>query len=239
MSPSIRQLPLKFHPQPQYTFEGFNPAGNQAAVGAIQELCRLDQEMPASPAPVFLWGETYCGKSHLLHAGCQQISQSGGHAAVIPAEMLLDTPSFALIDAFDVICLDDIHRLAGQARAEEHLFAWVNQLRRANKPFAMASQIAPGDPHWQLPDLVSRLHWGKAWQLFPLHREEALSVFYARAAERGIKLDETVLNWLRRNQSNDLKFFLQLLDLIDELTMETRRKITIPLLKQIIGKMLH
>jgi len=234
MNKGLAQLPLDFKLRSRQTFGNFISGRNLAAIHALQE---LNAAVSVPPAPVYLWGESHVGKSHLLNATCQAATEQGGQAAVIPAHFIRERDNLGLSDAFDLVCLDDVHQLAGDADGEQRLFDWINHLRQVGMPFVLASRLAPGDPLWRLPDLVSRLNWGRAWQLLPLNREQALAVFGQRAAERGLKLDETVLKWLRRHQSSDLNFLLQLLEIIDKNSLQTRRKLTIPLLKELIAQL--
>ncbi len=231
MNQTVAQLPLNFTLRLRQTFDNFVTGKNQAALQALQELRTGDA---SEPAPVFLWGEPHVGKSHLLNATCQVATEQGAQAAVIPVSFIHERQNLALADAFDLVCLDDVHELAGDTIGEHRLFDWINHLRQAGTPFAMASRLAPNDPHWQLPDLVSRLNWGRAWRLQPVNREQALAIFRQRATARGLVLDDAVLKWLGRHQSSDLKFLLQLLEIIDKNSLQTRRRLTIPVLKELI-----
>jgi DnaA family protein len=235
MSSGPQQIPLKFHAEPSLTFQNFVATdSSEAAVSALRELVSSRQGT-ATGAPVLLWGGSCSGKTHLLNALCTEAGQQGVSAAMVPAEYLRDRHNLGLIEAFDLLALDEVHRLAGDREGEGRLFDWINHLRQAGKPFVMASRLAPNDPAWKLPDLVSRLNWGRAWQLPQLSRQQALAVFQQRAALRGLKLDDTVLGWLQRHHAGDLGFLLQLLERMDETSLRTRRRVTVPLLKELLA----
>ncbi|MFO1296862.1 MAG: DnaA/Hda family protein [Rubrivivax sp.] len=57
----MRQLPLALGPEPDCTFDSFLPGANAAALQHLRTL-------GASAAPVYLWGASGCGKTHLLRA---------------------------------------------------------------------------------------------------------------------------------------------------------------------------
>ncbi len=228
LMPSHAQLPLRLSLSTRQTFDNFLPGRNAAAKTA---LCNLAES--GGPA-VFLWGGTHTGKSHLLRAAVQHKRHRGEQATIVPASLLLDPSHIELIDTFMFLSIDDVHHLAGNRQGEERLFEWINRLRETGTDFALASQIAPNDPKWQLPDLVSRLNWGYVWRLQEANRDEALAIFVDKACQRGLKLERPVMTWLQRRLPGDLKFLLQLLDNIDAASLSTRRKVTVPLLKSLL-----
>lgn len=82
-----------------------------------------------------------------------------------------------------------------------------------------------------LPDLRSRLGACQQALLKPLDDAERRDVLRKQAAERGIELDDTVLDWLFNRYARDLGALLDLLDRLDQASLAAQRRITVPFLR--------
>ena len=156
---------------------------------------------------VFLWGPGGSGKSHLLRAFSEAAAAAKREAAVA----------------------DDVARL-GEAE-QIALFDLCNRLR-ASKGALVASGAAPPA---QLPlraDLRSRLASGIVLQLHPLNDADKAAALSAHAAERGIALDRELIAYLLSHFDRDMGTQLALLDALDRYSLQRKRQVTLPLLRE-------
>jgi len=125
--------------------------------------------------------------------------------------------------------VDDAERLddAGQAA----LFNAINEARQAGGRVLAAGALPPA----QLPlreDVRSRLAWGLVYELKPLTDAERSAFLHGEAARRGIPLAEEVVVFLLTRMRRDLRSLTAVLDRLDRYSLETKRAITLPLVRE-------
>ncbi len=178
---------------------------------------------------IYLWGEAGSGKSHLLNALINDLGDGAVYlsAATLPEPALLD-----MLQGRSLICVDDVHQLAGERGEETCLFNLYNQCRDSGAALVLASECSPRDSTWVLPDLKSRLNAGQAFQLQRLMGRPALQVMNRRAADLGLAFTDQVLEYIRVHSAGDLPSLLTLLARLDRLSLSQRRRVSVPLVKQ-------
>jgi DnaA family protein len=154
---------------------------------------------------VFLWGPGGCGKSHLLRGFADA---AGGREAA---------------------AVDDVARL-GEAE-QLALFDLCNRLRASSGALAASAEVPPA----QLPlraDLRSRLASGIVLQLHPLSDDDKSAALAAHAARRGMALDRALISYLLAHFERDMGTQIALLDALDRYSLERKRPVTLPLLRE-------
>lgn len=136
---------------------------------------------------IYLWGQPGVGRSHLLQAACLRVEERGELAVYLPlAEVAEYGP--ALLDNLEqseLVCLDDLDAVAGDATWEEALFHLFNRLRDAGRRLLLAADASPRELAIKLPDLQSRLSLALVFQLQQLSDEDKLRALQLRASRRG------------------------------------------------------
>jgi len=229
---SHNQIPLDFKKPNKQTFEDYIVESN------LKTLESLKSFVDSSAYIFYLWGETGCGKSHLLNAYIDDSYQSNKQAVLIHPKDLVKREYVSLIEMFDTICIDDSQLISGDKLLEESLFFWINEVKQAQKKIVLASQISNINEIWQLADLRSRLVSGITHQLMPLSRQGVLKVLNQQATQQGIYLDNKVINYLENNCSMNMAFLKQLLNHLDKATLIHKKQVTIPLIKNILQTVL-
>ena len=185
-----------------------------------------------SPVPTYLWGEAGSGKTHLLKAVRQALSDQGASVGWLYASV---ASAAEFDERWAAVVLDDVHlySTAQQAMA----FNWfVNAISPANgapRWVLAAGNLPPAD----LPlrdDLRSRLGWGHVFQLQLLDETARRAVLRQEADARGVFLGDEVMDFMLNRFSRDLGSLMQLLDQLDAYALRTQRAITIPLLKAML-----
>lgn len=240
------QLPLSLRWPRRQRFAHFCPGPNAAAVAAVRALA-----LGEGASWVYLHGPAGSGRSHLLMAACQaRIAGSadddvatGAQAVAATSRRAQYVPLAALADPVaalqaapgnTLLALDDLDAVAGNAAAEHALFDLYNRAQAGQLDLLFAASAAPGQLGIGLPDLRSRLGACTRFALKPLDAAARRVVLKRYATERGIQLDEVVLDWLFTHHARDLGALLDLLDRLDRASLAAQRRITVPFLRDFL-----
>ncbi len=178
---------------------------------------------------VYMWGDLGCGKSHLLHAMVNAYSQKGLKSTYFSGQT---QPEFLLDNTIDCVAIDDVDQL--DAAAQIRLFNLYNQLRDERHAVFLASgPVAPAQLSMR-QDLVTRLGWGLVYQVHELTEEEKMQALKRYAEENGFNLPQEICHYLLRHSQRDLLSLISTLDALDRYSLAHKRRITIPLLKELL-----
>lgn len=225
------QLPLALRWPRRQRFEHFHAGDNAAAVDAVRAAA-----VDASAPWVFMAGPLGSGRTHLLIAACQAAIDVGRTAQYLPLAGLRGSRADAIrgMAGSDVLAIDDIDSVAGEADAEHALFDTFNRYRAEGCTLLFAAAGAPVSLDIALPDLRSRLGSLTQALLKPLGDAERRSVLREQAGARGIELDDVVLDWLFAHHARDLGTLLDLLDTLDRASLAAQRRVTVPFLRNLL-----
>lgn len=165
----------------------------------------LEAAVAGRPAErvVYLWGESAAGKTHLAHAFARAVEGRRGVRVVDGVESMDEAAQAELFNAF-----------------VERAFAFL----------LATARCAPRD----LPlrrDLATRLASGLAYRVLPLTDAEKREALAAHARTRGFELSGDVVSYLLNHARRDMGSLMSALDAIDRYSLETRKPVTVPLLK--------
>lgn len=225
----MKQLALDIGLASDPTFANFFSGPNEETVRQLE----LWAESPLhSPVPTYLWGGEASGKTHLLKAVSQALREQGASSGWMDASML-EPPEFN--ESWSAVIMDDCH-----------LYTAVQQ-RAAFNWFVNALSTEDGHPRWVLAagnvppadlplreDLRTRLGWGHVFALQALTDAQRRAVIRQEADARGFFLSEEVMGFMLTRFSRDLGSLMQLLDKLDSYALQTKRAITIPLIKSML-----
>jgi len=186
---------------------------------------------------VYLAGADGLGKTHLLQAACRHATQAGRSSTYLPLSARADLAPEVLagLEQVDLVCLDDIQAIAGDAPWERGVFDLFNRVRAAGGTLLVAGQQRPDRAGLALPDLVSRLTWGVTYVLKPLAEADVLAALDWRARSRGLELPDVTARFLIKRLPRDLPTVFDLLDRLDEASMVEQRRLTVPFVKAVLG----
>lgn len=142
---------------------------------------------------------------------------------------------FDNLEQCELVCLDDLHALAGRPEWEEGLFHLFNRLRDAGRKLLLSASKSPRELGVKLPDLKSRLTLALVFQLHALSDEDKLRALQLRASRRGLHLTDEVGRFILTRGPRSMNLLFDLLDILDQASLQAQRKLTIPFLKEIFG----
>jgi DnaA family protein len=131
----------------------------------------------------------------------------------------------------DCVALDDVDRLG--AAAQLAAFDLYNALREKNGAL-IASASAPPVQLELREDLVTRLAWGLVYQAHALSDEDKARALADHAATRGWPLSREVSDYLLTRARRDMPSLLATLEALDRYSLETRRPVTVPLVRELL-----
>lgn len=233
----VRQLLLNIGLKDSCSFDNFLPARNREVVDQlVRGVPTVCQERPPQDRFLFIWGEAASGKTHLLQAACR-LAQEGGHAspAYVPLT-LAEQFSPSILEELEnvpLVCIDDIDHIRRKLEWEMALFTLYERLRSRTGMLVAAGKANPSNLGLHMPDLATRLGWGLVYQLRPLSDIEKLSAMRLRARNRGMEIPQAVARYLLRRYPRDVHSLFELLERIDQASLATQRRITIPFIRDL------
>ena len=130
-----------------------------------------------------------------------------------------------------VLIADDVERLNDAAQVA--LFNAINAARESGGTVLAAGNAPPAQLQLR-EDLKSRLAWGLVYQVKPLSDAEKALTLHAEAQRRGLKLSDEVVWYLLTHVRRDLRSLTGLLEHIDRTSLEQRRAVTLPLVRELL-----
>ncbi|MGC2520739.1 MAG: DnaA regulatory inactivator Hda [Burkholderiales bacterium] len=214
----MQQLLLELAPPPAPTLANFIPGRNGAALQALRSALAGGEPF------VYLWGAGGSGRTHLLRGFIEaaQATRAAGFFSAAAAD-------WSRAATLQAVAVDDVLRL--DASGQIALFDLCNRLRGSGGVLA-ASGTAPPAQLALRPDLRSRLAAGIVLQIHPLSDAEKAAALRGHAASRGIALGEDLIRYLLTQFERDMGTQIALLDALDRYSLEHKRPITLPLLKE-------
>ena len=207
------------------TLAGFCAGPNEAALEHLQ----LWAGSPTrSPVPTYLWGGSGSGKTHLLKAVAESLREQGAVAGWLDAS-IIEPPDFS--ESWAVVLLDDVHLYT--AVQQHAAFNWFINAQSLQRGVLAAGALPPADLKLR-EDLRTRLGWGHVFQLQVLSEPERRAVLRQAADARGVFLGDEVMDFMLTRFSRDLGSLMQLLEQLDGYALQTKRAITIPLIKSML-----
>jgi chromosomal replication initiator protein len=201
---------------PKYTFETFvigssNRFAHAAAVAVA--------ESPAKAYnPLFVYGSSGLGKTHLLHAIGHYASQLGNARAVryVSTEeftndfinSVRDDKSSAFQRRYrdvDVLLIDDIQFLESRERTQEEFFHTFNTLHNTNKQIVITSDRSPKQLSTLEDRLRTRFEWGLLADIQPPDLETRIAILRKKAAQERLQAPAEVLEFIASRISNSIR----------------------------------
>lgn len=199
---------------PKYSFENFVVGPYNALAHAA---ARTVSEKPGiTYNPLFIYGKTGHGKTHLIQAVGNQIKKTGKKVFYVTSERFAVDYFNALQSGsantfkdryrqYDVLVMDDIQFLATKEKTQEELFHLFNALHDNNKQIVFSSDQHPALLHGMEERLQSRFSQGMIVDLPAPDLESRAAILRAKAAQNSIMLDDAVVDHLAHSIEGNVR----------------------------------
>lgn len=192
---------------PKNTFANFVVGpGNQLAHAASIAVANA----PAKAYnPLFLYGDTGLGKTHLMHAVAHHVLENNAKAkiAYVSTEKFTNEFIHAIQEnsltkfrqryrSVDVLLIDDIHFLSGKERIQEEFFHTFNELFESQKQIFLTSDRPASEISKLENRLVSRFQWGLVTDIQAPDFETRVAILTKKALSMNLRLADDVLQFL-------------------------------------------
>ena len=211
-----RALNLQSQLNPEYTFRTFvNGPSNQFAHAS----CLAVADAPGQfYNPLFLYGSTGLGKTHLLHAVGNKVIKSNPNAVItyITSERFMNEMIYCLrfnkmwdfrkkYRNCDVLLVDDIQFISGKERTQEEFFHTFNALYEAKKQIIVTSDIFPQDIADIEERLRNRFQWGLIADIQQPDIEHRVAILMNKAEKQGVSLGHDVAQYIARHAKGNVR----------------------------------
>jgi DnaA-homolog protein len=185
---------------------------------------------------IYLYGVGGIGRSHLSQACCHHANQCHLNSIYLPLASLLSYSPAVLegLETLSLVCVDDLHVIAGQRDWEEAFLYFYNRLIEAGGSIVITAKTIPKSLGLILPDVASRLTAGVVYQLQPLSDEEKLEALIKRAELRGLLLSEEVARFILTHCPRHMTTLFAALEALDKESLASKRRPTIPFVKEVL-----
>ena len=201
----------------RYTFERFVVGStNKFAYTAAKKVA---EEPGGSYNPLFIYGQSGLGKTHLLHAIANRVRQNhpGYRIVYIQSEDFVNELITTLrrgkdmqefrdkYRSADLFLMDDVQFIAGKDSSEEELFHTFNTLYEQKKQIVFTSDRPPQEMLRLEQRLRTRFEQGLPADIQPPDYETRVALLKNKAVERGISLPDTVLSYVAENITSNVR----------------------------------
>ncbi len=230
---------------PKYNFDTFvigssNRFAHAAAVAVAEQPAKAYN-------PLFIYGESGLGKTHLLHAigHYTRTLYAGSRVRYVSSEEFTNEFINSIRDdkaaAFqrqyrdvDVLLVDDIQFLSGKVQTQEEFFHTFNTLHNANKQIVVTSDLPPK----QLQDfedrMRSRFEWGLITDVQPPDLETRIAILRKKSAQERLSAPPEVLEFIASKISSYIRELEGALIRVTAFASLNRQPVDLPLAEVVL-----
>ncbi len=168
--------------------------------------------------PLFIYGGTGMGKTHLMHAiGRALMEERPGVRIVYTSSERFMNEMIACIRSnrmstfqrhyrsADILLVDDVHTLAGKERTQEEFFHTFNELYDNQKQIVLSSDSTPKSMPGLVERLRSRFEWGLMVDIQPPDLETKMAILDKKAESEGVILPDDVRTYIATKTKSNVR----------------------------------
>lgn len=232
---------------PRYTFENYCQSMSNKLAVSVGMAIATDPNCKTFN-PMFVFGPTAVGKTHLIQAIGIKIKELRPRTRVLYTTSRIFELQYttavknnkvndfiSFYQSIDVLILDDIQELAGKSGTQNAFFHIFNHLHQNQKQLIMSSDCRPSDLDGMVPRLISRFKWGMTVELYKPDYELRRGVLKMKAAQDGLSLDDEVIDFIAQNVTESVRDLEGIVvALLAHATM-LNQEVDIELAKKVVG----
>jgi chromosomal replication initiator protein len=232
---------LKLHPD--YTFDNFvvGPSNRLAHASCVA----VSQSLGNTYNPLFLYGSSGLGKTHLLHAVCFETKRrfDGAVIQLLSCENFVNKFIRAIEEgnlagfqsqfrSVDALVIDDVQFLREREHSQQEFFHTFNALYNNGKQIILSADSAPG----QIPSLeerlISRFNWGLVARIDPPSYETRIAIVQKKAHLRDLSISDEVAEYVARRVHANIRELEGALTTLHAVATTSGEHITLQLAKE-------
>ena len=200
----------------EYTFDNFIVGNSNKFAHAA---CVAVADRPAQDYnPLFIYGPSGLGKTHLLYAVTNEIKKKNPYANIIyirgedftnqMIESLAKKSMAKFRDKYrtcDVLLVDDIQFIAGKYATQEEFFHTFNSLYEDGKQIILVSDRPPRDIETLEDRIKTRFEWGLIADIQPPDLELRIAIFKNKLSQAGISVSDEIITYLAENLRSHIR----------------------------------
>jgi len=246
--PGIKAIEIDPQLNSDYTFENFIEGGCNR-LGRSAGLSIADKPGNNMFNPLFLYGDVGLGKTHLIHAIGNEISNNHPKNKVLYVSLerftnqVIQSIKNNTINDFmnfyqmiDTLIIDDVQYLANRAKTQEIFFNIFNQLHQKNKQIIMTSDRPPKDLSGIEQRLISRFKWGLSADLTVPDFETRMAILLTKLEKTGVQIPQDVQEFICYNVKNNVRDLEGILISLVAQSSLNQRQIDVALAKEVLQK---
>ena len=185
---------------------------------------------------LFIYGTKESGKTFLLQAMCNSYSSVSKLSLYIPLKKVMNygVEIFESLENIDLICIDGIEEVISKIEWEKAIFNLINKALISETRLILTSSKDLKSLNFSLPDLESRIRKIQSYELYPINDKDILDALKYISKLTSINLGDKEARYLVTYSQRNISNLVHILESLDQLSMEMKRKITIPLIKEVI-----
>ena len=202
---------------PKYTFENYCGSMSNKLPVSIGKAIASDPNCKTFN-PLFIFGPTGVGKTHLIEAIGIKIKENNPYSRVL----YITAPVFErqyttavshnkvndfmnFYQSIDVLIVDDIQEFAGKTGTQNTFYHIFNHLHQNQKQLILSSDCRPTDMDGMMPRLISRFKWGMTVELYPPDYDLRREVLTMKAYQDGLSIPTDVLDYIATNVTDSVR----------------------------------
>ncbi len=180
---------------------------------------------------VMVSGDKSSGKTHLLQGCIFMAMDKQLNAFYINIKEELPEGFIAQLSKADLVCIDNIE-YASDIQQQE-LFDLYNQIKHTQTKLIVSAQKLSTELGL-LKDLKTRLSLAVNFTLENLSDKQKITILKNKMIDKNIHIDDKIYTYLFKYYSRDLSSLLSIVEQLDEVSLQKKTGITIPLIKQVL-----
>jgi chromosomal replication initiator protein len=240
LSKRHKSVSLKLHPD--YTFDNFvvGPSNRLAHASCIA----VSQSPGNTYNPLFIYGNSGLGKTHLLHAVCFETQRRSNGAVIqflscedfvnrfIRAIEEGDLSGFqSQFRTVDMLVIDDVQFLREREHSQEEFFHTFNALYNNGKQIILSADSPPGKIPSLETRLISRFNWGLVTRVDPPSYETRIAIVQKKAHLRGLDISDEIAEYIARKVHANIRELEGALTTIYAVATTTEKEIDLELVQ--------
>ena len=199
----------------EYTFDNFIEGESNKFAKAV---CYAVANDPSYCNPLFIYGHSGLGKTHLLYAIMNHMKKKSPELKIVYKKSetfineLIDAISNHSTSAFkdkyrsaDVLMIDDIQFIAGKVSTQEEFFHTFSALYEAEKLIILTSDRPPKEINPLMERLRTRFEWGLIADIQPPSFELRTAIIKKKSDDMGLTIPQSLIDYIAQRLNNNIR----------------------------------